>query len=90
MFLENENIYPFHNPPMSYLIHNNKFMVIIEARLKFYNYVANKMKKYYNRTFERALIEKILKIVAEDLEISDKVHHFNLNEIRTIGSKLNK
>lgn len=48
------------------------------------------MKKYYNRTFERALIEKILKIVAEDLEISDKVHHFNLNEIRTIGSKLNK
>ena len=48
------------------------------------------MKKYYHRSFERALLKKIVKIVAEDLERFDKVHHFNLNEIRTIGSKLNK
>jgi|ETNmetMinimDraft_25_1059894.scaffolds.fasta_scaffold11826_1 hypothetical protein len=47
------------------------------------------MKKNYLRTFERALIEKILGIVAEDLERFDKVHHFNFNEIRTIGLKLN-
>ncbi len=43
------------------------------------------MKKNYLRTFERALIEKILGIVAEDLEKFNKVHHFNFNEIRTIG-----
>ena len=75
---------------MENLIHKNKLMVIIKVKLKFYTLVASKMKKNYNRTFERALIEKILKIVAEDLERFDKVHHFNLNEIRTIGSKLNK